>query len=300
MSSSELTGLPLAALVFGLCIDSSFKGLITSVPRFMSALRRREPVFLMGTLVFFNAFALANFFLFLPTYSPTHSNCVVGNYFGAVTYHAFMIIFDMFILNKSYITARHNKIFLVLAVLSIANRVGWSAADVFLLQISWVEEGGFCNYQGSALTGFYYNLADTICDAFATGASIIVLCMNGLPFHNGFDLFTKIAIENAVRSLLALIINAVVMYLVYSHEYAVDGLIVAWGFQDYIYVNLMNMELFYKEIRAATPSNIICSMDLRKDSQFPVTSGGNASLRGSQAGKETVVAAQTARQSMGV
>ncbi|KAI8832056.1 hypothetical protein BJ741DRAFT_615150 [Chytriomyces cf. hyalinus JEL632] len=289
MSSSELTGLPLAALVFGLCIDSSFKGLINSVPRFINALRRREPVFLMGTLVCFNAFALANFFLFLPTYSPTQSNCV----------HAFMIIFDIFILNKSYITARHNKIFLVLAVLSIANRVGWSVADVFLLQISWDEESGFCNYQGSALTGFYYNLADKICDAFATGASMVVLCMNGLSFHNGLDLFTKIAIENAVRSLLALIINVVVMYLVYSHEYAIDGLIIAWGFQDYIYVNLMNMELFYKEVRAATASNIICSIDLRRDSQFPVTSEGIASLRASQGGKESV-AAQTARQSMGV
>ncbi|KAI8617470.1 hypothetical protein BC830DRAFT_1113390 [Chytriomyces sp. MP71] len=261
----SVTGIPLTALIYGLCIEASFKAILSSAPSLVQKLQQKEPVFLISSILLCNLFALINFCLFLVNSVPEKANCETGNLFSTLSYHSFMLVFDAFILYKTYGITRWNKLFFCLALLVWLNRLGWSVADSVLSFALFDVNKHICTFNENPVSSVGYHTADLICDILATIASIYMMLLNrGNLIKDSNNLFVALGKQNMLRSCCVLLVYLIVTYIS-SSNFSFDVLRTTWAAQDYVFVNLINVELYYKESRAFKPP-------------VPHSAGGNESI----------------------
>ncbi|KAI8609049.1 hypothetical protein BC830DRAFT_1152621 [Chytriomyces sp. MP71] len=246
MTTFDNIALPITATITGLNMQACAGTLVHEVPALVRAIRNKQPIFFSSVIVSFNFFILINHFLFLPSVIATETTCVQVNYATTVFYHMSMLVFDAFILAKSWMTTRKNRVFLAISVLLVLYRFSWAVADFVLSTVAWNTDLNACIWNQSPLVNFHYDLADIICDAVATLGSLSMLFVGKSVGING--ILQKLVNENALRSMVILIVNAVVMYLTQTLT-DFSSLLLAWYIQDYIIILLMNAELQYKEER---------------------------------------------------
>ncbi|KAI8612650.1 hypothetical protein BC830DRAFT_544754 [Chytriomyces sp. MP71] len=247
----DLTGIPLTALIYGLCIETSFKAILSSAPSLVQKLQRNEPIFLILSILLCNLFALINFCLFLINSVPEKANCEIGNLLSTLSYHLFMLIFDGFILFKTYAITRWNKMFVWMAFVVWLNRFGWSVADSCLSFASFNVDTRECRFTENSTSSVGYHTADLICDILATIASIYMMWLNrGNLVKDSSSLFVELGRQNLLRSCCVLLVYLIVTFMS-SSSFSFNVLRATWAAQDYVYLNLINVELYYKESRSS-------------------------------------------------
>ncbi|KAI8613457.1 hypothetical protein BC830DRAFT_475144 [Chytriomyces sp. MP71] len=242
----DITGFPLNCFIYGICAEASFRGMIQSGPELVLHLRGEEPgsVFLVATLFAFNTFAFLNMAMFLPVQNLLEHDCVSLNKAALFTWHVFMIIFDGFVMFKSYVCVRKNFYYKIICILAFLYRVGLGIADLTVTGGVWNPVNKTCDYETNGLVGFHYTIADIICDVFATVAAVIMLIQNMAGLTSAASVFKEVMSENVFRSVFVLVVNAIILYF-FLYPNNLDLVYSAWGMQNYVYICLMNMELSY-------------------------------------------------------
>ncbi|TPX47593.1 hypothetical protein CcCBS67573_g10239 [Chytriomyces confervae] len=113
-------------------------------------------------------------------------------------------------LYKTYAVSRNNRVVLYCNFVIVAHRAVWTGWDIAKSTGVYDPVTDICAYYQYPLSGFGYNAADLICDAFCTVVSI------GFNFQYLFTSFGKlgemIVKDNVLRSVLILSINSYLLY----------------------------------------------------------------------------------------
>ncbi|KAJ3262974.1 hypothetical protein HDU77_011545 [Chytriomyces hyalinus] len=246
MANCSPTGLPLVCIILGLTIQATCSTLVDAVPELVHQIRSKsEPrMFFNAVTIAFNALLLLNTCLYLPGYFADRSSCAPVTVVATALYHGFMLVFDLFILVKTHTTTRENKIFFSLMTAVLLYRLGSSIADLILTYAEWDTSLEACMFHQNQDTMRHYTFADISCDVLATVGSLALLVSGragGLS-----SLVGQLLIENVARSGLTLALNGAVMYVA---AMSFDDLSLTWMIQNYILLQLMNMEHIYKKRR---------------------------------------------------
>ncbi|KAI8829389.1 hypothetical protein BJ741DRAFT_623244 [Chytriomyces cf. hyalinus JEL632] len=248
MANCSPTGLPLLCIILGLTIQATCSTLVDTVPELVHQIRfKSEPrMFFNAVTIAFNALLLVNTCLYLPGYFADRDSCAPMTVVATALYHGFMLVFDVFILVKTYTTTRENKMFLSLLTLVLLYRLGSSIADLILTYAAWDASLQACLFYQNQETLRHYTFADISCDVLATAGSLALLVSGSGGLSS---LVGQLLIENVVRSGLTLALNGAVMYVAHSGAMSFDDLSLTWMIQNYILMQLMNMEHVYKKRR---------------------------------------------------
>ncbi|TPX67027.1 hypothetical protein CcCBS67573_g07638 [Chytriomyces confervae] len=215
-------------------------------------------MFFNAVTIAFNALLLLHTCFYLPGYFADRSSCALMTVVATAFYHGFMLVFDVFILVKTYTTTRENKMFLSLMTMVLLYRLGSSIADLILTYSEWDTSLEACLFHQNQDTMRHYTFADISCDVLATVGSLALLVSGSAGGIS--SLVGQLLIENVVRSGLTLALNGAVMYVAHSAAMRFDDLSLTWMIQNYILLQLMNMEHVYKK-RGQERYNIPVGMD---------------------------------------
>ncbi|TPX50892.1 hypothetical protein CcCBS67573_g10064 [Chytriomyces confervae] len=235
----------LLSIIVGLVIEISFTGIITITLR---VLRKESRNFwkMACLMVFFNVWCIVYMVFFTLSYFAVEENCVLINSSSNVSAHLFCVSYDAFMLFKTYAVCKRNKIVLACIVLLLANRAVWSIWDIAKSTGVYDAETDVCAYYQYPLSGFGYNTADLIIDAFCTIVSIVA---NWAYLFTSFgQLGEVIAKENILRSILILAVNSFILYVNLRVEDLMT-ILMAYMIQSYTYTRAVNAELFWVEER---------------------------------------------------
>ncbi|KAI8613458.1 hypothetical protein BC830DRAFT_1170218 [Chytriomyces sp. MP71] len=194
----SITGVPLSCFIYGICAEASFRGMIQSGPELLSHLRGEEPgsAILIATVFIFNMLAFANTAVFIPLLNLNENDCASLNTAGLVTWHAFFIIFDGFVMFKSYVCVRRNLYFKIICIIALLYRIGWTIADLMFTGGTWDSENQACVYAANFQTGLHYTIADIICDALSTVAAVYMMIQNREGLKGITSVFKEVMSEN--------------------------------------------------------------------------------------------------------
>ncbi|KAI8829387.1 hypothetical protein BJ741DRAFT_623234 [Chytriomyces cf. hyalinus JEL632] len=247
MANCSPTGLPLICIFLGLTIQASCSTLVDTVPELAYQIRfkSKKPIFFNAVTIAFNALILLNSCLYLPVYFADRSSCAPLAMFAVVTFQGFLLLFDAFILVKTYSTTRESKIFLILLSLVLLYRLGSTIADFTLTYAEWDDSIQACQFYQNQDTLRHYTIADIMCDVLATAGSVALLISGRVGGMS--NLAGQLLIENVVRSGLTLALNVAVVHMASSPDTSIEDLSLAWTVQSYILQQLMNMEHLYSE-----------------------------------------------------
>ncbi|ORY41742.1 hypothetical protein BCR33DRAFT_739723 [Rhizoclosmatium globosum] len=172
----QLIAVPLNSFLMGICFEACTIGFFTSGARLLDILyakKKTESPFLTLLIVMFNLGAMISLVVSVLTWIPlSETTCVPVDFLSNIAWHFYFIVFDVFILYKSYIVTDKNAIYLWIASLSFLYRISWTIPDLMWTGGTWDPATETCIYNYNALTGFHYTIADILCDVVATAGAV--------------------------------------------------------------------------------------------------------------------------------
>ncbi|KAJ3119575.1 hypothetical protein HK100_000245, partial [Physocladia obscura] len=107
----ELVGTPVAILLMGICIEMAAGGAVQSTWDLILLSRRKHDTLLLPMIAIgFNISSVLNLVaMFAQTFELNEALCFSFALFEHITYHQTFILFDAFILLKSYIVTDRNQ-----------------------------------------------------------------------------------------------------------------------------------------------------------------------------------------------
>ncbi|ORY41717.1 hypothetical protein BCR33DRAFT_718838 [Rhizoclosmatium globosum] len=180
--------------------------------------------------------------------NPT--GCAIGTRFSNLSWHSYFVTSDLYILIKASTVANNNQLFRVIAVLAFLYRLGWTVMDMIWVYGAWNPVLNICEFHNAPLSGFHYTIADIICDFVS---SFVVLAVyfhrkRNDPEDTGATLWSLLAKENTIRSLLSMVVNVIILWANLNVN-DMSILFIFYGLQNYAYIQLMNLELHWKKVR---------------------------------------------------
>ncbi|KAI8611477.1 hypothetical protein BC830DRAFT_653789 [Chytriomyces sp. MP71] len=243
---------PITCTILGLCLDDSLCSIFRagcSLHQEINLPPRQRKLFLKLTLFTFNIALSLNSFLIIWAFFVTSTDCFPVNMAQGLTFHSFMIIFDAYILYKSNLILGKSRVFNFVACVCLLYRMSWVVADIFLtfIPVSWdpIEEA--CQFLQDPLTGLNYTVADILVDVVSTIATVIAFWRQGGFTMDIYGLSFQLVKEAALRSVLCLGMDVFYCLVVFQWSGAAQN--VACGLQNLIYLKVINLELWWKEVR---------------------------------------------------
>ncbi|KAJ3251338.1 hypothetical protein HDU77_005961 [Chytriomyces hyalinus] len=173
-------------------------------------------------------------------------NCVVGQFLAVFFAQIFYVLFDVFMLMKTYAVSAFSPNVLIGCIAVGLYRVSWAIVDIAKSHGYWDPEERRCAYYQYPVSGIGYNSADIIVDVFST---IVALAYNWKHLKTSISQIRKVLIqENLLRSLIILALNSFEIYAALSWTNAFDCTM-AYQAQNYIYARCVNAETVFKSIR---------------------------------------------------
>ncbi|KAI8607649.1 hypothetical protein BC830DRAFT_97498 [Chytriomyces sp. MP71] len=134
----------------------------------------------------------------------TQFMCAPVNFLANLCFHFFYVLFDVFILFKSYAVTRFSKAFGYAALLAVLYRIGWGISDLYCSQGQWLlplaeHATGTCNFNQNGFTGFNSTVGDLVCDFLATIAAVGMVIKTGSYKLSFQELSVHLAKENGER-----------------------------------------------------------------------------------------------------
>ncbi|KAJ3062566.1 hypothetical protein HDU98_001557 [Podochytrium sp. JEL0797] len=182
------------------------------------------------------------------------SNCYSSSFAGEALYHVFMVLFDIFLLFKTWMIVEQKTWFMYLSVFLVMNRLAWGAAESYLSYGSWDSIAQSCNWNsdGAVMTGVY--VSDMAIDLVST-----IAILAGSQKHKSTDfkqLFQVMIKENLIRSTLSLAITCFGLYATWSRQ-ASTVQFIFYSVQTYIVCHLLNSEYYWlKRRNEAIPDDL--------------------------------------------
>ncbi|KAI8607650.1 hypothetical protein BC830DRAFT_1158220 [Chytriomyces sp. MP71] len=249
MASVDVYGLPVTCMILGVCLEASYTSLFHTVPILIDYRQcgKKNPVVML--IVLFNSVAIV--FVVFEVWSQfgAQETCVPVNFAANLFFHLFYLLFDVFMLYKSYVVTQFNKFFCVFAILSALYRFGWAFGDLYLSQGQWIPAStvnatGVCVFNQNPVTGFNSTVADMVADCLATIPAAIAVFRMGSIASTFSEMTMHLFKENVVRTVLIVILNSFVMYAFATWT---NGffLFILLSIQILVYIKLLNLELYW-------------------------------------------------------
>ncbi|KAJ3295351.1 hypothetical protein HDU79_009405 [Rhizoclosmatium sp. JEL0117] len=246
----QIITVPLNSFLMGICFEACTVAFFKSSKQLIDILQdRTESPFLTSLIVLFNLGAMISFIFSILIWIPlTESTCVPVDWFSVFIWHFYFIVFNIFVLYKSYIVTDKSQVYLVVAILAFFYRIAWTIVDLMWTGGSWDPIAGVCNYYYSEVTGFHYTIADIICDVVATAGSVTMFLKPENRALEYQSLWFQLMKENVLRSVITLMVNPVVVVMNNAHLDA-NTMTLVYTAQNYTYVRMMNLEMYFKDQR---------------------------------------------------
>ncbi|KAJ3071045.1 hypothetical protein HDU98_005896 [Podochytrium sp. JEL0797] len=234
-------------ILAGLTLEISVSGIVSTVVKLITNPRNFWTLAIIMTL--FNIWSVVYNVLFVWTFFLGPTNCGTGQRAVAVSAHAFYLIFDLFLLCKTYAISENNRVILIIACLIFTNRAVWAVWDIVQSTGIWDSEEVICDYFQFSSTAIGANTADVISNVFCTVAGVIVNW--GLFGKGAKENINVLVQENILRSATVLIVNAIQINATFT---CTDSYFAALAFllQNYVYARCLNAELFWIEAKIRT------------------------------------------------
>ncbi|KAJ3282699.1 hypothetical protein HDU79_009713 [Rhizoclosmatium sp. JEL0117] len=230
-------------MTFGLTAEVSITGLISTICRSITTTStnfRSTALFLSVfnfLTILYNVMLVYDFLAQKSEYV-----CVNFELYQNVVWHVLVMMFDVFILFKTYYTSRLKKYRVVLAAaitIIVTSRFIWAVYDIATSHGEWNVK--YCSYYQNSISNAGFNITDIICDIFATTVTLI---MNwNLLVSQESSLIQVTVIENIVRSVTILSINIAAMYVGMMFVDPFTTWLV-FSVQTYLYTQCMNLDTF--------------------------------------------------------
>ncbi|TPX39628.1 hypothetical protein CcCBS67573_g10661 [Chytriomyces confervae] len=255
------------SIIVGLVIEISFTGIITITLRLFKKGGSKNFWKVASLMLFFNVWCIVYMVFFTLSFFAVKENCIVINTMSNISSQLFYVTYDLFMLYKTYAVSRSNRVVLYCIFVIVAHRAVWTGWDIAKSTGVYDPETDVCAYYQYPLSGFGYNAADLICDAFCTVVAIGFNCQ--FLFTSFGKLGEMIVKDNVLRSVLILSVNS---YLLYVNLNVSDlmTILVAYMLQNYMYTRALNAEMFWAEERKI--ASVISRSGANSTSKFNTSS----------------------------
>ncbi|KAI9336763.1 hypothetical protein BDR26DRAFT_477720 [Obelidium mucronatum] len=246
-----LTDMAILATLAGLTIEMCCNALITIFCRQVQkvsnfwAVSNVIMICFNVTSIIYSAFCVWSLLL-------GEAECSIVSMVDTALGHLFYVFFDGFMLFKTYLVSHRNKYMLAAVSVLLVNRIVWSFLDTHYSSAEWDDTEKMCVYTQNAWTGVGYNSADTIIDAFATLA-VILICYK--KFDSLKHAYKALIEKNILRSIVVISMD---IFLIWSSENWTSQYLswLAWFMQNYVLSRALNWDLFWFPV-AVTKCNCV-------------------------------------------
>ncbi|KAI8608046.1 hypothetical protein BC830DRAFT_1157001 [Chytriomyces sp. MP71] len=267
---------PITTFIVGCAFENSVSGLISTLVHLLMERRRKRVNIIFAIMSVFNMLSLVYNSLFLFSFFLGEKGCSGVDLTTNLFSHCYYVVFDFFILFKSWVVSGYNGLFLYIASATILHRVAWALFD---LSTSYSEySSGSCNFYQNPLSGsgyplifFPYSLnlsssyrcsvGDILCDLLST-LGCLYFCRRRLKealfltdedhFSLNSDKFQKLLIvfmqENVLRSIFVLTINILILW---CNDATNDPFVLplVYAVESYIFARSLNLEFVWHHVR---------------------------------------------------
>ncbi|ORY45295.1 hypothetical protein BCR33DRAFT_716577, partial [Rhizoclosmatium globosum] len=178
------------------------------------------------------------------------SSCSVAGFIDNLSSHLLLISFEAIILYKCYFITNQNKYALFCIYLVSLHRIVWMAADMFRSYALWDDSQYTCVYFQDSTTGSGYNVADIICDAFATFTALTVAC---LRMNLNSKYIQTMIIRTIGRTVLVIAASCWVLAITSSGSEN-TWYYIAWNTQTYVLLRMANLDVLLNSAQRQTSS----------------------------------------------
>ncbi|ORY45095.1 hypothetical protein BCR33DRAFT_765557, partial [Rhizoclosmatium globosum] len=218
--------------------------------------KKKQSTFLPSIPVLFffcNVFLLLYTIATYKSHQFTQSNCRGIQLFQNLACHFAHILFDVFLLYKSYILSNSNTWVERSCLIIFLHRIAWSGLDLFETHGYW--RNGQCVVFQSSLSGMGCILSDILADAFCT---VVSVTCSWKYIGSGVTKIGEVVLhDNVARSVVILSTNMFCFYVALTVADDPFKLWLAYLAQAYVYARCLNAEAFWVGIRRRSMNTTI-------------------------------------------
>ncbi|ORY47428.1 hypothetical protein BCR33DRAFT_715143, partial [Rhizoclosmatium globosum] len=223
-------------------------------PRILTVLREKKgSLFLWTVLNGFNCAVVLNAVGTMWVLSAAEKSCAAANVLKSFGFHTFMILFDFFMLYKSWAVTEFNAFYGGISALLTLYRFVWAVIDMCWSQGQWNQNN--CWVFVNPTSNLQYTLADVLTDSVATIGAVMMFVKNhgNIQMLEGQSLWFLIARENVLRTTIILSMDLYYLYTIFVPLGVSEWMILSAA-QNLVYSALMNIELVWKDVRDSQSS----------------------------------------------
>ncbi|KAI9335762.1 hypothetical protein BDR26DRAFT_865724 [Obelidium mucronatum] len=200
-------------------------------------------------MIAFNAWCVIYISINMAVLFATASTCYFGQFIANGSSQVFYIMFDGFMLYKTYMLCTQKRTVRFWITIILVHRAAWTISDLILSKGFWDADTETCVYMQNPVTGFGNNASDIVADLFCT---IVSLKKNwGMLMTGSISEAARVIVnENILRSVVVLFVNSFVSYVFLC--LGPSDPFLAWTaylIQNYFYARCFNAELFWLHVR---------------------------------------------------
>ncbi|KAI8607199.1 hypothetical protein BC830DRAFT_188667 [Chytriomyces sp. MP71] len=148
----RLVIVPITCFVLGLACENAVSGLVANMVR-IAAESDKKKYFstVFNIITIFNLLSIVYNSLFLAHYLLNESNCSIMDFVTNIFAQSYYVIFDSFMLYKTWTVSGYNKVFFFIMCIAILNRICWGCVDLKVSSGSWRNH--HCEFRQNPITG---------------------------------------------------------------------------------------------------------------------------------------------------
>ncbi|ORY43446.1 hypothetical protein BCR33DRAFT_717654 [Rhizoclosmatium globosum] len=273
---------PLTAFILGFALENSFQGLILfSVKTYNEKDKKKRLKAVLVLMAVFNVISVIYNALFLYSFYLDAESCYLADLLIDVVSHSYYVVFDLFMLYKTYAVSGFQTWFIPIAAIGVIHRAVWGVADCILSFGAW--NGHSCAFSQNPVTGIGASAADILCDSVSTVFSVwfcrlrMIECfaLPGGVGQNVAKLFVILAQENILRSIIVLIINGIMIWVNSPSFHGNESVVLLmYAIQSYVFSRLLNLEWLWMKERTKAQLNRSQSHGQSNKSETHIVQGG--------------------------
>ncbi|KAJ3073410.1 hypothetical protein HDU98_001594 [Podochytrium sp. JEL0797] len=231
----HVMALTFSSMMMALALENSMRGIATAIGRLQESTNKIIPrVIIVGnvlTILEVIGFAWSNF--------TNASTCFLINLLDNLAFHLFIVLFDTFLLYKTWLLTGKSRFFAALAAVVLAYRIAFGIRDVFTSYGAWDDQLCYCAWNSVPNSANLYMSGDVAADLLSSTTTILISV--GFWKSDLRNLFRVLVLENATAITLWSINQANNDYSMYTA-----------GLQAYAFAHLFNLEFYWFKQRSAS------------------------------------------------
>ncbi|ORY40777.1 hypothetical protein BCR33DRAFT_767924, partial [Rhizoclosmatium globosum] len=250
------TIIPLTTFVLGFAVENSISGIISNMVRIsVEPDRTKKYPLIFNIITLFNFIAVVYNVLFLCHYFLKESNCVWVDFMTNIFSHSYYLVFDSFILYKTWTITQYRPIYIPIFTLALLHRFTWALYDLSTSTALWTPQS-HCEFIQNPISGTGASAADILCDTLAT-LTCLYTCRTALkdcfslgPNMDAFRRLLHVLVnENVVRSAVVLVAHCLIVWCTNTGVGDGSFVLLFYAVLSLVYVWVINLEFLWVEAR---------------------------------------------------